>query len=81
MSYTKKTRKKDEILRKSAKVRQVKTKLYNPKIVFIVPDQNILEREPDTPLWAQIKETGAKNPNSRFKTRVGQIVSILPNQT
>ena len=52
---------KNEILRKSAKVRQVKTELYNPRRVFIVPDKATLEMEADITLRAQLKETRAKH--------------------
>ena len=79
--YTKKHELNNEILRKSTKVRQVKTEMYNPKVVFLVPYQTKLEREADIALWAQLKETGAKNKNSRFKIRAGRIVNITSNQT
>ena len=51
---------KNEILRKYAKVRQVKTELYNPKTVFIVPDQTKLERDADIALRAQKQEQKTK---------------------
>ena len=66
LSYTNIQETKNEIFRKSAKVRQVNTDLYNPKAVFIGPVLTKLEREADVALRAQLKETRAENPSSRF---------------
>ena len=60
---------KNEILRKSAKVRQVNTELYNPKTVLIVPDQTKLEREAYIALRAQLIETIAKKPEQHVKNQ------------
>ena len=55
-------------LRLATKVRQVTSTSFNPKDIFILPDQTKLEREEDLKLRKELKSQREKNPipNSRF---------------
>ena len=68
---------KKKILKSATKIRKSKeTVLYNPKNVFLVPDQTKMEREQDVALRKQLRDTRSKNPEDHFIIRKGRIIKL-----
>ena len=65
---------KKKILKNATKVRQVETDKYNPKAIFLIPDQTKLEREEDLQLRRKLREKRNNFPNMKFFIKGGKII-------
>lgn len=72
---------KKKILKNATKVRlSQNTRLYDPKAIFIIPDQTKMERERDLELRKKLRDSRSKNPNARFIIQKGKVVEVRQNQ-
>lgn len=69
---------KNKILKCGKKIRNSSTELFDPKKIFVIPDQTALEREDDIALRKQLQAKRDHFPDKTFIIRSRQIIEINP---
>ena len=69
---------KNKILKCGKKIRNSETTLFDPKKIFVIPDQTALEREDDVALRKKLHSKRESFPDKTFIIRSRQIIEIDP---
>lgn len=67
---------KKHVIKNAATIRHSTSTSFNPKLIFIIPDQTKLEREHDIELRKNLRAARERDPDGRYSIRSGRIVKL-----